>query len=1249
MAVGSLGAQTLYWGPNASGTPLDGTGTWNTSLTNWTLSPIGPTYQAWAAAGTKVAVFDGVSGTVTLGSAVQANALTFNTGGYLLNGNNNAITLVNDAGGFSPTFRVTNPGDTATINARLSGSKGLNVRGAGTLVLSSSNNFTGGTTVIDGTLKLMVATGSINAANSLKLGGSGVGSGAGGTFIVDNTGASGAISRGLAGISVEEGDNTIQTNRVAAQNLTFTFTTQTRFAGSTLNYVTSGGVNGTSNKIVLSGQATGFLDQGTFFSGSSFAWRDSTGYVRAIAYGTDAGSRTVGTMATVSSTSHLQITGAITSQTSGTFTSLKMAGANDFTIASGNTVTVDGVLKAGGNAASLIGGTIQSGSTQELVVRTDLTADALTIGAIIADSASGASVLTKSGAGVLTLTGNNTYSGGTYFNSGTVSVGSLPTAGEASALGTGSLIFAGGALQYTGTSSVTSTRAITVDVGGGELNVAQPGATLTLSGAVYGGNLVTEHDALTISGGGLVVFSGTDDNSGLILRVNSGTVQLAKASADFLSAVTSLYVNNGGTVVMAGTGTTQIGDNGIATINAGGVLDFNGHDEAFDGLAGNGSVTNNSSSTNATVTLGTANGATATNVATFGGVISNGANGRTMALYKINDGVQVLTGANTYTGGTIIESGMLQIGNGGTTGSVAGNIATGNNGFSGTLAFNRSDAFAYSGTISDIGVVRQFGSGTLTLSAVNTYTGTTTISAGTLRLGSAGSGQNGPLGSNSVGTFVTSGGALDLNGFTLTSTEALSLVGTGNGGAGALVNSSSTAASYSGVVTIGTGGASIGGSGNITLSSALANTANTLTKAGSNQLTLTTNSSRTGSAIVTGGTLRLLTTTALGTNAVGLTLNGGNLALANNSSTTFGAYSTTISAATVITADRTTSSATGVTHTLGALFIGGQTLTVNRGSLITGSGTGGLSFGAVTLTADGATFSPSASTRLTLASVAGAGLSFAVAGAGDTVVTGAVAITTGTLSKSGTGLLMLSGSGNYSGGTSITGGTLVANNNNALGTGAVVVGTGAVFLVPTGISLTNTVTVAGGTFNRQVASGASLANAINSTSRITGGQPDTGAALLGGTTSAVATLQSSFSGSSAAGNDVVRLSDVLTLGGVPVVSIPTGQTDTFVLQLTVSNVTANSMLGWLDTNSNTWVNAVAGNIGGVAFFAGDRAYNPLTDFNLGTYGIDTANHTAWAVVDHNSDFAVIAVPEPGTWGLFIAGSCFVLLMRRRIS
>ncbi|MGQ2981610.1 MAG: beta strand repeat-containing protein, partial [Polaromonas sp.] len=84
---------------------------------------------------------------------------------------------------------------------------------------------------------------------------------------------------------------------------------------------------------------------------------------------------------------------------------------------------------------------------------------------------------------------------------------------------------------------------------------------------------------------------------------------------------------------------------------------------------------------------------------------------------QVGSGTTALTGANTYTGGTTITAGTLQLGNGGTTGSIGGNVVN-----NATLAINHSNAFGFAGAISGGGVLQQLGAGTTTLTGTNTYT-----------------------------------------------------------------------------------------------------------------------------------------------------------------------------------------------------------------------------------------------------------------------------------------------------------------------------------------------------------------------------------------------------------------------------------------------------------------------------------------------------------------------------------------------
>ncbi len=163
---------------------------------------------------------------------------------------------------------------------------------------------------------------------------------------------------------------------------------------------------------------------------------------------------------------------------------------------------------------------------------------------------------------------------------------------------------------------------------------------------------------------------------------------------------------------------------------------------------------------------------------TLAGVIS----GTGRLVNNSTNGILILTGDNTYTNDTTNSAGTLQIGNGGTTGSIVGNVLN-----AATIAFNRSDNVTFGGIISSLGSVRKLAANTLTVTGANTYTGTTTISGGTLSLTG-----NGSLASSSQvqvdpgATFnvtgLTGGSNHDGTQFALAAGQTLRGTGTMNGG-----------------------------------------------------------------------------------------------------------------------------------------------------------------------------------------------------------------------------------------------------------------------------------------------------------------------------------------------------------------------------------------------------------------------------------------------------------------------------------
>lgn len=242
---------------------------------------------------------------------------------------------------------------------------------------------------------------------------------------------------------------------------------------------------------------------------------------------------------------------------------------------------------------------------------------------------------------------------------------------------------------------------------------------------------------------------------------------------------------------------------------------------------------------------------------------------------------------------------------------------------------------------------------------------------------------------------------------------------------------------------------------------------------------------------------------------------------------------------------------------------------------------------------------------------------------------GAILVTSNTpISLTGSSVLTLNGANNTFG-----------INYTSLGAGTLTLAAGTVpSLRVNTLQTVNVNATVGATLN-------SLPNVISSVTGVS-------ARILQGTLSVDSTI--SF----------LYLPAVANLVGAPLdLHFANGVHDKFVLQLSYNpqqaaplGDEANLYLGWFDPVSNTWKKAVEANSdGGSSTRFVQGAYNASTDFNLGTYGVDTTNHTVWAVIDHNSTFGVanseaapaVPTPEPSTAILTVLSGCGLLLARRR--
>ena len=313
---------------------------------------------------------------------------------------------------------------------------------------------------------------------------------------------------------------------------------------------------------------------------------------------------------------------------------------------------------------------------------------------------SGAVSIVKQGAGAQILGGANTYTGTTTLSAGTLRSGT-GTVGN-SAFGSGVLALNGGTLT-SGTDNQARSFANNVSVGG---DVAFGDATAT-GGLAFSGTVNLGNATRTLTTVQTTTFSGPISNGGLI---KSGAALLTLSASNAYSA---------GTTVSEGTlraGNANSFGSGSVTLSASSTLDLNS-------LAIANAITNNGG------TL--ANAASYTGTQSLTAAASFGALGGTLSV--INGGTATLTGAMTGTV-SVAAGGQANLNDG----ASLSQSTLANNGL---VAVNQSGNTTLSTAITGSGAFQKLGSGILTVSGNNTYSGATTVSAGGLKVnGSIGSG-----------------------------------------------------------------------------------------------------------------------------------------------------------------------------------------------------------------------------------------------------------------------------------------------------------------------------------------------------------------------------------------------------------------------------------------------------------------------------------------------------------------------------
>ncbi|MEY5074589.1 autotransporter-associated beta strand repeat-containing protein [Salmonella enterica subsp. enterica serovar Corvallis] len=1002
------------------------------------------------------------------------------------------------------TFNLADADDSFTVNTVLenvdanSGWNGqsLTKTGAGTLILNAENTYTGSTTISEGTLIATnveaLGTGNVTDNATLEMN-------TGGDFDNAISGSGQVVKSGdetltLSGANSYTGGTTISGGTLVASNvealgtgdITDNATLELNTGGDFDNVISGSGqvVKSGDKTLTLSGANS--YTGGTTISGGTLVASN----VEALGSGDVTDNATLELNTSGDFANNIGGTGSVVKSGDKTLT---LSGANSYT---GGTIISGGTLVAT-NVDALGTGDVIDNATLELNTGGDFD-----------NAISGSGQVVKSGDDTLALSGANSYSGATTISGGTL------IAANVNALGTGAidnraslLLDASG--QFTVTDLTTESGGNT-EIGAGSTLQAttltqKSDSTLTINldsntadPVIHAASQVSLAGTLDITGVGDVLDSdpaSTDDLDTFTLIASDKTIAgdfekltVAGMDADLADFITvDGRIDDTGKQYELTTALTWYADRDDAVTDAHGTFNLTNADGSFavntvlenvdatldpasatgwDGTSlikqGAGTLILNAENTYTGGTTISGGTLVATNVDALGsgdvtddatlelntgGTFDNAISGSGQVV-KSGDETLTLSGTNTYSGGTLISGGTL----------VASNVealGTGDVTDNATLEMNTGGDFI--NNIGGTGRVEKSGDDALTLSGSNTYTGGTTINDGTLiatsvdALGSGDVTNNAVLELNTGGDFINNiggTGRVEKSG-----DETLTLSGSNTYTGGTLVATNVEAlgtgdVTDNAVLELNTGGDfinNIGGTGRVE-------------KSGDDTLTLSGSNSYTGGTLISGGTLVATNVDALGsgdvTDNATLELNTGgtfdNAISGSGQVVKSGDETLTLSGANSYTGGTLISSGTLVANDVNALGTGDVTdnavLELNTGgdfdNAISGSGQV-VKSGDETLTLSGAnsytggTLISGGTLVATSVEALGSGdvtdnavLELNTGGTFDNAISGS-----GQVVKSGDKTLTLSGANSYTGGTTISGGTLVASNVEALGSG----------------------------------------------------------------------------------------------------------------------------------------------------------------------------------------------------------------------